>query len=164
MEMNGNPEPWLLPQLRRLAKARRTDYEAFEAHVKQFLPGLYEELCLMAVEHGDLANESCAVCLCTDVSELAVRLEIYRRDSSENGDPILLEVDAQKNAKLTAAGTYVWEIVRKFRELGSLEALQEAYSGLTASEIRAALTYAERHAEEIDAKIAAYESRFQPTA
>lgn len=159
MAISGN-EHWMLPQLRRLARAKPNSFEQIAGHIREFHPGLYEELCLMAVEHGDLTQGDCAVCLATDVSHLAVRLEIYRNDAGDAGNPILIEVDENGVACLVDSRIFVWEIEREFRKLGSIEALKDSYTGLTEGELRAALRYAERHPDEIARKIRAYEDRF----
>lgn len=162
--MSESVEHWMLPQMRRLAKAKPEAFDQVLVHLREFQPALYEELCLMAVEHGELSADNCAVCLATDVSSLAVRLEIYRQDASENGDPVMIEVDEQNVARLAVARVTVWEIVREHRKFGSLEALQETYTSLTKSELRAALSYASRHEDEIESKIRAYEERFVKSA
>lgn len=153
-------EHWLLPQLRRLSKIKPGAFDEVVTHLREFHPGLYEELCLMAVEHGDLEASECAVCLATDVSSLAVRLEIYRSDAGNDENAIMIESDENGVASLVGSRIFVWEIVREYRRLGSLTALKEAYAALTEGELRAALRYAERHETEIENKIRAYEDRF----
>lgn len=153
-------EHWLLPQLRRLSRIKPASFEQIVAHVKEFHPDVYEELCLMAVEHGELAQSDCAVCLATDVSHLAVRLEIYRSDTGNDENAILIEIDENGTACLVDSGIFVWEIVREHRKRGSLESLKDSYSSLTEAELRAALRYADRHPDEIQRKIRAYEERF----
>lgn len=154
----------MLPQLRRLARVKPESFEVIVGHVREFHPGLYEELCLMALEQGDISQSECAVCLATDVSHLAVRLEIYRNDVGDSGNPILIEVDENGVACLVDSRIFVWEIEREFRKLGSIDALKESYTGLTEGELRAALRYAERHPDEIERKIRAYEDRFERTS
>ncbi len=153
---------WILPQLKRLARMKPAAFEELVAHLREFHPNLYEELCLMAVEHGEMHHADCAVCLATDVSSLAVRLEIYRSDTGNDDQAILIEADDSQVAKLVNSGIFVWEIVREYRRLGSLGALKESFASLTEAELRAALRYSERNPEEIESKITEYESRFAP--
>lgn len=153
---------WILPQLKRLSRMKPAAFEGLVSHLREFHPSLYEELCLMAVEHGDMEYADCAVCLATDFSALAVRLEIYRSDTGNDDRAILIEADESQVAKLVDSGIFVWEIVREYRRLGSLDALKSAYASLTEAELRAALRYADRNPQEIEAKIGEYESRFAP--
>lgn len=158
--MANTKEHWILPQLKRLARTKPQSFDSLVVHLREFHPGVYEELCLMAVEHGDIEPADCAVCLATDVSHLAVRLEIYRAGAGSDDSAILIETDSHGVASLVDSQIRVWEIVREFRRLGSLGDLKEAYASLTESELRAAIRYAERHSDEIEAKIRAYEDRF----
>lgn len=153
----------MLPQLRRLARIKPAAFDELVTHIREFHPTIYEELCLMGVEHGDLEQGECAVCLATDVSKLAVRLEIYRADTGNDENAILIETDENGMASLVDSGIFVWEIAREHRKQGSLEALKNSYASLTEAELRAALRYSERHSEEIERKIRAYEERFVKT-
>lgn len=153
-------EPWLIPQLRRLAKSRPERFASLVATLREARPDLYEELSLLAVEHGEIDTHECAVVLGTDPVSVGVRLEVYRREAHELGDPILVELDELGVARLAGAGASVWEIVREHRKLGSIGALKDAYPALSESELRAALRYSERHEEEIEETIRAYEARF----
>ncbi|MFM9872460.1 MAG: DUF433 domain-containing protein [Fimbriimonadaceae bacterium] len=160
---HSQPEHWMLPQLRRLARIKPAAFDELVGHIREFHAELYEELCLMGVEHGDLEQSECAVCLATDVSKLAVRLEIYRADTGNDENAILIETDENGVASLVDSGIFVWEIAREHRKQGSLEALKNSYASLTEAELRAALRYSERHSEEIERKIRAYEERFVKT-
>ena len=160
---NSHPEHWMLPQLRRLSRIKPVAFEELVSHLREFHPQTYEELCLLAVEHGDLNQSDCAVCLSTDVSNLAVRLEIYRSEAGNDENVILIGIDENGVACLVDSGIFVWEIVREHSKLGSLEALKDSYASLTEAELRAAIRYADRHPDEIQRKIRAYEERFVRT-
>lgn len=160
--MNG-PEPWLVTQLRRLAQRHPEQFEALENHLRISQPNVYEELAIMAVEHGEMTSADCAVCLQTDEDHVGHRLEIYRRHASESGEGILITTDAQGVARLANTHVTVWEIVREFRRVGSVASLKEAFASLTESELRAALVYAGRHPDEIGEKIREYEEFVQRT-
>lgn len=161
--MSETTDPWLIPQLTRLAKANPERYETFWRRVQQNQPDIFEELALMAVDRGDLTAETCAVCLETDVSSVAVRLEIYRQVEGNETTGVMIETDEHGVARLGDTGIKVWEIVHKYRELGSIEALKESYLALTDAELRAALRYSDRNAEEIEARISEYEKIVERT-
>ncbi|MCB0825649.1 MAG: DUF433 domain-containing protein [Armatimonadetes bacterium] len=160
MDMPSTTEPWLITELKRLAITQPEKFDQIADHLRAFHGPLFEKLALSALEHGVLEPEECAICLATDVSSVAMRLEIFRRDVSEDGNTLLIEKDARGVARVTGSEVKVWEIVREYRKRGSIEDLAEAYSGFTAAELRAALRYGEEHTEEIDAKIHEYESFF----
>lgn len=153
----------MLPQLRRLSRTKPGAFQDLVTHIREFHPDIFEELCLMGVEHGDLEQSDCAVCLSTDVSQLAMRLEIYRSEAGNDENVILIGIDENGVACLLDSGIFVWEIVREHAKLGSLEALKDSYASLTEAELRAALRYADRHPDEIQRKIKAYEERFVRT-
>jgi uncharacterized protein (DUF433 family) len=51
----------------------------------------------------------------------------------------------------------VWEIVREYRKIGSVERLERSFPSLTRGELAAALKYAEHNPEEIENRILRYE-------
>lgn len=155
--MSTSSEHWLASQLGRLAKTNPERFESFARRVQASQPDIWEELALMALQNGDLNTEACAICLETDPGSVAVRLEIYRQVEDNETAGVVIETDEHGVARLSEAGVNVWEIVYKHRDLGSIEALKEAYLALTDGELRAALGYADRHPDEIDARIAEYE-------
>ena len=160
MDMPSTTEPWLITELKRLASSQPEKFDQIADHLRTFHSELYEKLALSALEHGVLAPEDCAICLATDVSSVAVRLEIFRRDVSEDGNSLLIEKDTRGVARIAGSEVKIWEIVREYRKRGSNEELAEAYSGFSAAELRAALRYGEDHSDEIEAKIHEYESFF----
>lgn len=148
--------PWLIAQLQRLAANRPDRFQDFAAKLQSQFPEFYEELALSAISDGQLSIESCAIALGTDPDSLSDQLEIYRSGLNQGDPPVLIEIGENHVARLRETGVKVWEIVYKFRSLGSIEALQEAYTALTQGELKAALRYAERHPEEIEARITEY--------
>ena len=147
----------------RLAKTNPERFDTFLKRVQVNQPDIYEELALMAVENGDLSAENCAVCLQTDEPSVNVRLEIYRQVEGKETKGILIETDEHGVARLSEAGVKVWEIVHMYRKLGSLESLKESYHSLTDGELRAALRYADRNQEEVEARIQEYEKVVERT-
>jgi uncharacterized protein (DUF433 family) len=70
----------------------------------------------------------------------------------------VLDEERGNVARLAEARIPIWEIVREFRKLGSVELLREAFPFLTPSELVAAMRYAEAHPSEIEAQIQQFES------
>lgn len=161
--MSTPSDPWLIAQLGRLAKTNPERFDTFLKRVQANQPDIYEELALMAVENGDLSPENCAICLETDEQNVNVRLEIYRQVEGNETKGIVIETDEHGVARLSDTGVKVWEIVHMYRKLGSIEALKESYLSLTDGELRAALRYADRNAEEVEARIAEYEKVVERT-
>ncbi len=63
-----------------------------------------------------------------------------------------------RNAACVAHGNVsVWEIVREWRRLGSIEALRQLFPRLPEADLAAAIGYAKDHPAEIDAQIDDYE-------
>lgn len=161
--MSQSTDPWLVSQLVRLAKANPLRYETFARRLQANQPDLYEELALMAVESGQISEDEAAAFLETDSGNVAVRLDIYRQVGEGETKGILIETDEHGIARLADTGVTVWEIVHKYRALGSIEALKESYPSLTDGELRAALRYADRNAQEIEDHIAEYEKILERT-
>jgi len=156
-------ESWLIEQIVRLAHSNPERFRQLVDVVQSEAPEIYEELAIMAVEHGQMTPSECAVCLATDEQSVDFRLEVYRRDASESIDTVLIQSDPAGVARLAASQVTVWEVVREYRKVGSVANLKTAFPGLTESELRAALVYAGRNPDEIGAKIKQYEEFIQRT-
>lgn len=146
-------EPW---QLRQLALLAERDLDRAEHALNTLwssVPGLYEHLTLGAAAAGDLSYEAAATLLGKPeevVRALAantIAVQLYR--------PVH---DAKNIARVAEGQLSVWEIVRVYRKLGSVESLVSAFPGVDKSELAAALRYAEENPAEIEALIAEYES------
>lgn len=155
--MQRTAEPWLIPQLQRLARSRPERLEGLIGRIKAVSPELYEELALAAVEQGELSHEGCSEALCIEIDEVCQRLEIYRRDLSEALDEELVVLDSNNVARIRGSLVSVWEVVREFRKLQSVAELRAAFPSVTELELRSALCYAGRHPDDITAQIAKYE-------
>lgn len=155
--MTETTEPWLVAQLARMARVNPERFETFLRRLQANQPEIFEELALMAVDSGVLTTPACAACLATDEASVVVRLEIYRQVEDGSTSGVLVETDESRVARVSGTGVSVWEIVYKYRELGSIEALKEAYPGLTDGELRAALRYADRYPDEVELQISKYE-------
>jgi uncharacterized protein (DUF433 family) len=154
--MSAQQEPWLVAELRRMAKTQPERYSGVELALKSFAPGLYEELILAAYDAGDLNEVQAAEFLGIDPAALSLRMELFHHANLER-EPHLVEVDEQGIARLAHTRVAVWEVVREHRRLGGMDALKMNYTGLTEGELRAALAYAERHTDLIEASITRYE-------
>lgn len=155
--MQRTAEPWLIPQIQRLARSRPERLEGLISRIKAVSPELYEELALAAVEHGELSPEGCSEALSIEIDEVGRRLETYRRDLSEAMDEELVVLDSAKVARIRGSLITVWEVVREFRKLQSVAELRAAFPSVTELELRSALCYAGRHPDEITQQIAKYE-------
>lgn len=84
--------------------------------------------------------------------------ESYRYHAPDEDESYaLVQADANGTARIVDSQVPVWEIVRAFRKLGSVDALKAKYVGLSERELRTALLYAGRFPDEISAQIARYE-------
>lgn len=157
-------EPWQIQALQRLATLEPDRLETILNTLWQSYPGLFEELAVMAAERDALSSTRCAEVLGIPVEEVQGRIAALnqREDLAER----LVVMDDEKHvAKFEEAQVTVWEIVRTYRRLGSVERLEGAFPSLTRGQIAAALKYAQAHPEEIEAQIARYEettTRRQP--
>jgi len=150
-------EPWQLLQLQRLAKLDPQRVEMIFNTLWDRYPGLYTELAISAVDQELLSVEDCAERLSLSAEQIEKDLIDFRQcaGSIETG----VVPDRRNVACLAEAGIPVWEIVRQFRKLEcSLERLCAAFPGLSQVELSAALRYAQANSEEIEGKIAEYET------
>lgn len=142
-----------------MARQQPDRLKALLAPMKTQMPGLYEELLLSAVEHGDLDQDSAAEALGVTLEGLHDRLELYRLRVSVADVDGIVSLDVQGVARLRGTIIPVWEIVRAFRKVGSVTELALLFPSIPESSLRAALQYCGRHPDEIAAQIQNYESR-----
>jgi uncharacterized protein (DUF433 family) len=76
---------------------------------------------------------------------------------TERADENWIHKDERGVARIRATQVAVWEVVRTFRTLGSVEELKAKFVVLTEGELRAALAYAGQNPDEISAQINRYE-------
>lgn len=151
-------EPWQLAQLQRLERldperTERVLNTLWEAH-----PELFEDLSVAAVDQEMLTVGRCADLLGIEPAEVEARLVEYRQRTQAGGCRIILDEERGNVARLAEARIPVWEIVREYRKLGSVELLREAFPFLTPTELVAAMRYAEANPAEIEAQIRQFES------
>jgi uncharacterized protein (DUF433 family) len=154
-------EHWQLNQLQRLAQADPERVETILNTVWNSYPGLLADLAIAAVDQEQLGVSECSELLVIPVEEVETRLREFRSKSSRFEYEWAVVVDAGKVAKLAESQICVWEIVREFRKLGSVERLTEAFPTLPKSELAAALVYAEQNPAEIEGQISRYEELIQ---
>lgn len=148
---------WIIPQLERLAKSHPERIDDLIESLRHLRPDIFDELHLMAVEHGQLSHEDAAARLHADIAVVETRLETYRRAMTFATESQVIEKDRHDVAKIVNKHVTVWEIVREYRRTDSVEAMRGAFPGLSEGELRAALIYAGRNPDEIGAQIRAYE-------
>lgn len=148
---------WALPTLERLARSHPERIDEFLEAVRASRPDLFDELHLMAVEHGNLSREEAAVRLHAEPSAVETRLQVYREALTFESESQVIERDRQGVARISGKHVTVWEIVREYRRTDEVDAMGSTFPGLTEGDIRAALIYAGRHPDEIGAQIRKYE-------
>jgi uncharacterized protein (DUF433 family) len=176
-------EHWQLIQLRRLSKIDPERVETMLNTLWNSYPGLLTDLSIAAVDQEQLSVDACAKLLNIPTSEVDQRLLEFRNrsvqkdcdwavvvdegscaklaDSRIEDCDWAVVVDEGSCAKLADSRIAVWEIVREYRKLGSVERLTEAFPSLPKSELAAALVYAEQNPGEIESQISRYEEMLQ---
>ncbi|MGV3615480.1 MAG: DUF433 domain-containing protein [Fimbriimonas sp.] len=148
-------EPWQLAQLQRMAALDPERVETVLNTLWKSYPGLFEELAVSAVDQRDLSVDACADRIDVDAAEVERQLFAFRNTSVR---PDRLVVHDGTVARLSEGQVAVWEVVREYRKLGSVERLAASFPSLTHRELAAALKYAEAHPDEVEAQIERYET------
>ena len=155
-------ESWQLRQLRRLAQFDTERVETMLNTVWNSYPGLLDELAIAAVDQEQLSVGDCALLLQIPSVEVEKCLIEFRsRTTPKQCDWAVVVEDGSSVAKLADSHIAVWEIVREYRKLGSVERLTEAFPSLPKSELAAALVYAEQNPGEIETQIIRYEEMLE---
>ncbi len=148
-------EPWQLSQLQRLARFDPERLETVLNTVWAMYPALRAELAISAVEQAELSAVDAATFLGLTLEEIAERVGQYLEASWAISQAQIVESD--RGAIVEDTQVPVWEVVREYRKLGTVDRLTESFPGLTTGQLASALTYAREHTEEIEAAIMAYE-------
>ena len=146
---------WPLSQLQRLSE---TDPDRARVALESLFerdPDLLKDLAAMAVDGGELSVEAALDETELSNEELDARLASFRNRSFTADRAVVY--DSESRIARTAAGIPVWEVVRAFRRLGSVESLTAAFPALSTAELAVALRYAQEHPAEIEAQIARFE-------
>lgn len=153
-------EPWQVAQLQRLANIDLERAESVLNTVWSQYPGLYEQLALSALDQKQLSVEQCAKLIGVDEAACVERLQSLR-STLENRESAGVVIEPGQAAKVAAGSVAVWEIVREYRKIGSVERLVESFPSLSTAELVAGLNYARQHPEEIEEMIAKYEEALE---
>jgi uncharacterized protein (DUF433 family) len=148
-------EPWQLAQLQRLSTLDPERVETMLNTLWNSYPGLYEELAVGAVDQDALGVEACAERIHVEADEVERQVVAFRTNAASR--PEFMVVHDGAVARLSEGRVAVWEVVREYRKLGSVERLAASFPSLTQRELAAALKYAEAHPEEIETQISRYE-------
>ena len=150
-------EPWQLRQLQRLAALDPERIEAVLNTVWAQYPNLYRETAIAAVDQEELGVHECADRLGIYPDEVEAQVIAFRHNTVAYDRAVVLD-ECTRVARLLEGQVAVWEVVREYRKLGSVERLKESFPMLPEGELAAALKYAEAHPQEIEALIGEYES------
>lgn len=149
-------EPWQLSQLARMAKFDVVRLQSLLNELWRKHPTLFEELAISAVEQGELSVQQAAERLGASEHEVEYRVDLDREAHWTLGQSQIVE--SSRGATIEDAHVCVWEIVREYRRLGSVERLATSFPGLTTGQLAAALSYAREHPQEIENAIQDYET------
>jgi uncharacterized protein (DUF433 family) len=150
-------ETWQLKQLQRLAKTDPDRVEALLNILWNQTPGLFSELAVSAVDQEMLSVEEGADRLSVTEHQVETELGDFRQKMS-NVEVIVVHDDMRKAACLSQGGIAVWEVIREYRKLGSVESLKASFPGLSEGDLAGALRYAQSHPDEIESMISDYEN------
>lgn len=154
-------EPWQVAMLSRLGTVDSERLESYLNTLWEQFPNLYESIAIGAVDQEELTLTHCAECLGITAEEVEGKLRDFRQSDRFRQQPIaraVVAVQQDSPAKLVHGQIAVWEVVREYRKLGSLERLTEAFPGIRPFEIAEAMKYAEQNPKEIATQIELYET------
>lgn len=147
-------EPWQVSQLSRLATVDQDLVESALNMLWDARPELLSQVTIAAVDQEEISVERAASVLRISEGEVEQKLAELRRRSLKRCCVVITEGTV---AKLADGGLPVWEVVRVYRKLGTMERLQEAFSGVSHQTLESALAYAEVNPQEIEHQITRYE-------
>ncbi len=150
-------EPWQVLQLQRLAKLDPERVESLLNTLWHQYPGLYEELSIAAVDQDMLSVDQCAELLNKPSWVVDEKLLQYRSSTVSVESAVVRDDSHRHVARLANGQITVWEVVREYRKMGSVESLRGSFPGVSEGELAAALRYAQENSEEIEALIREYE-------
>jgi uncharacterized protein (DUF433 family) len=150
-------ETWQLLQLQRLATLDPDRVELMLNTLWNQFPGLYTEIAVSAVDQETLSISECAERLDIDEQQVEIDLVDFRR-SGRSIEHAVVRDERRKVACLAEGGLPVWEVIREYRKLGSVERLKASFPSLSQGELAAALRYAEAHPDEIESLISDFEN------
>ncbi len=156
--MWANIEEWQLCQLVRLAASDPERVEAMLNTLWRSYPSLLGDLAIMAVDKEQVSVDECSDMLGIRPEMVEERLKKLRRQASPVAMAVVQDDSQNHVARLADYGIAVWEVVREFRKLGSVERLIETFPAVPEGQLAAALRYAQSNPAEIESLIENYES------
>jgi uncharacterized protein (DUF433 family) len=147
-------EPWQIAQLGRLSTIDPERIESALNALWKDRPDLLEQVTIAGVASGDIPLEVAAHRLALSEAVIEQQVADFNRRSFRRCSLVICESGV---AKLADGGIPVWEVVRVYRKLGSIERLQKAFSGASSEALQSALAYAQTNSDEIDHQIEKYE-------
>lgn len=153
-----DPAGWPLTQLQRIAKHQPERARTILQLVLQHDPELYVELAVSAVDQEMLSIEDASQLTGLSEEEIHRHLVTFRNHVLYKEVQIVRDETRGNVARLANGQIPIWEIIREYRRLKSLDELALSFPQLTKSEIAVAIRYAEQNSEEIQCEIDGYES------
>ncbi|HEY3781146.1 MAG TPA: hypothetical protein VGL56_08700 [Fimbriimonadaceae bacterium] len=150
-------EKWQIKQLQRLANTDPDRVEALLNILWNQSPGLYSELAVSAIDQEMLSVEEGADRLSLTEHQVETELVDFRQKMT-TVEAVVVHDDMRKAACIADGGVAVWEIIREYRKLGSVESLKASFPSLSEGELAGALRYAQSHPDEIESMISDFEN------
>lgn len=151
-------EAWQLSQLNRLVGLDPERLETILNTLWNSYPGLYAELAILAVDQEQLSVDECASRLGITGEEVVERLINFRRAAPLDMAVVHDACGSKSVARIADYGIAVWEVVREYRKLGSVDRLKDSFPAVPEGQLAAAMRYAQANPDEIDSQIREYET------
>ena len=151
-------EEWQVAQLERLSHVDREATEAALNSLWDARPDLLERLTLSAIDEDQLSLSRAAEVLGISERGVEFKLAAHRRRTLKAQ---CIVVSDGSNAQMADGGLPIWEMVRVYRILGSIDRVLDSLSGVSRDSLESALAYADRNPDEIEDQIRRYESALE---
>lgn len=161
MELNNNQMPWVIRQLTELAERDPDRFDAVVASLWAAHPELRDELAIRAATVSELSVTDAAAVMGVTDEEVHRRIERAVLNWQNVDDAIVVGEAKNSVARLSGTQIAVWEVIREYRRLGSVEALTQSFPVVSKALLAAAFRYAAAHPDEIEKQIEAYEEYLQ---
>lgn len=148
---------WPLDQLARLAKHNPERVESVLLKVLHSDPELMIDLVIGAVDQEMLTIQQASEW--TGLEHYEVERRLYDFRHAVAFAEVTIEREPRAGiARLAGVNVAVWEIVREYRKVGSVEALRHSFPDLSRKDLAVALRFAEANPAEIQNQIEQYEA------
>jgi uncharacterized protein (DUF433 family) len=149
---------WQIAQLERLAQTDPSALEDALNAVYTARPDIVEFVVIGGVDQEEISVKEASQLLQKSEDAIEALLCAHRRRTLKQQCVVICEGAI---ARIADGGIPIWEIVRTYRQVGSLERLSEVFAGISAPVLQAALAYAEVNRDEIDDQIGRYEEMLE---